>query len=70
MQIQKMSVSDAVMRMDLSGQAALLFRNAKNNQLNMVYRRPDGNILRSNRRKAGYRKPQLQNSSSFSKEKI
>lgn len=44
MQIQKMSVSDAVMRMDLSGQAALLFRNAKNNQLNMVYRRPDGNI--------------------------
>lgn len=42
--VQKMSVSDAVMRMDLSGQSALLFRNPKNNRLNMVYRRADGNI--------------------------
>lgn len=42
--IQTMSVSDAVMRMDLSGQPALLFRNAKHKGLNMVYRRPDGNI--------------------------
>jgi ribosomal subunit interface protein len=42
--IQKMSVSDAVMRMDLSGQSALLFRNPKNNRLNMVYKRADGNI--------------------------
>ncbi|MCB9990324.1 MAG: ribosome-associated translation inhibitor RaiA [Rhodospirillales bacterium] len=42
--IQTMSVSDAVMRMDLSGQTALLFRNAKHNGLNMIYRRPDGNI--------------------------
>jgi len=44
MRIQKMSVSDAVMRMDLSGQTAILFRNPKNNHLNMVYRRADGNI--------------------------
>ncbi|HPQ50268.1 MAG: ribosome-associated translation inhibitor RaiA [Alphaproteobacteria bacterium] len=44
MQIQKMSVSDAVMRMDLSGQTAILFRNPKNNHLNMIYRRTDGNI--------------------------
>lgn len=43
-EIQTMSVSDAVMRMDLAGQTALLFRNAKHNGLNMVYRRPDGNI--------------------------
>ena len=42
--IQKMSVADAVMRMDLSGQSALLFRNPKNNRLNMIYRRADGNI--------------------------
>lgn len=42
--IPKMSVSDAVMRMDLSGQTAILFRNPKNNQLNMLYRRADGNI--------------------------
>ncbi len=44
MQIQKMSVSDAVMRMDLSGNSAILFRNPKNNHLNMIYRRADGNI--------------------------
>ena len=42
--ILKLSVSDAVMRLDLSGEAALLFRNPKNNHLNMVYRRADGNI--------------------------
>lgn len=44
MQIQKMSVADAVMRLDLGGNTALLFRNPKNNTLNMVYRRADGNI--------------------------
>lgn len=42
--IQTMSVGEAVMRMDLSGQPALMFRNVKNNELNMVYRREDGNI--------------------------
>lgn len=44
MRIQKMSVSDAVMRLDLAGQTALLFRNPKTNNINMVYRRNDGNI--------------------------
>lgn len=44
MRIQKMSIADAVMRLDLAGQTALLFRNPKNNSLNMVYRRADGNI--------------------------
>jgi ribosomal subunit interface protein len=42
--IQIMTVSDAVMRMDLSNQSALLFRNAKTKSLNMVYKRNDGNI--------------------------
>lgn len=42
--IQSMSVSEAVMRLDLSGQPALLFTNAKTGGLNMVYRRADGNI--------------------------
>jgi ribosomal subunit interface protein len=42
--IQTMSVSDAVMRMDLAGQTAILFRNAKTGDLNMVYKRADGNI--------------------------
>lgn len=44
MHIQKLSVADAVMRLDLGGGHALLFRNPKNNSLNMVYRREDGNI--------------------------
>jgi hypothetical protein len=42
--IQAMSVSDAVMRMDLSGAPAMLFRNPKNDAINLVYRRADGNI--------------------------
>jgi len=42
--IQKMSVSEAVMRLDLSGENALMFRNPNHAGLNMVYRRSDGNI--------------------------
>lgn len=43
-EIEIMSVPDAVMRMDLSGSGAMLFRNAKNKRINLVYRRADGNI--------------------------
>lgn len=43
-QIQTLSVSDAVMRMDLLDQPALLFRNPSHNGINMVYRRADGAI--------------------------
>lgn len=42
--IQTMSVSEAVMRLDLSGENAILFRNAQHNGLNMIHRRKDGNI--------------------------
>jgi ribosomal subunit interface protein len=42
--IETLSVSDAVMRMDLSGQNAMLFRNPKHKGINLVYRRPDGNV--------------------------
>lgn len=42
--IQKMSVSEAVMRLDLSGENALMFKNPNHEGLNMVYRRSDGNI--------------------------
>lgn len=42
--IHVLSVSDAVMRMELAGENALLFHNAKTDRLNMVYRRTDGNI--------------------------
>jgi len=43
-QVETLSVSDAVMRMDLSDQNAFLFRNAAHGRLNMVYRRKDGQI--------------------------
>ncbi len=42
--IQAMSVSEAVMRMNLADQDYMLFKNAKTDTLNVVYRRKDGNI--------------------------
>lgn len=42
--IQTMSVSEAVMRLNLSGENALLFKNATHDGLNLVYRRQDGNV--------------------------
>jgi ribosomal subunit interface protein len=42
--IQTMTVSEAVMRMDLADQGAVMFRNPNHDGLNMVYRRSDGNI--------------------------
>jgi ribosomal subunit interface protein len=38
------SVSDAVMLMDLRNTNALMFRNSKSGEYNMVYRREDGTI--------------------------
>ena len=38
------TVSEAVMFMDLSNEAAQMFRNSANNHISMVYRRKDGNI--------------------------
>lgn len=42
--IDTLTVSQAVMRIDLGQLPALLFKNRSTNQLNMVYRRSDGNI--------------------------
>jgi ribosomal subunit interface protein len=42
--ISHLSVSDAVMRMDLANQPVLMFRNSTTGALNVVYRRSDGNI--------------------------
>ncbi len=42
--IPLLSVSEAVMRLDLSGNPAFLFKNKSHGQLNMVYVRKDGNI--------------------------
>lgn len=44
MNIQTMSVSEAVMRLNLSGENALMFKNAQHDGLNMIYRRSDGNV--------------------------
>lgn len=42
--IETLSVSDAVMRMDLGDLPALMFRDSKSGGVSMVYRRKDGNI--------------------------
>lgn len=42
--IEKLTVSEAVMRMDLADVPTMVFRNAGNERLNVVYRRSDGNI--------------------------
>ncbi len=42
--ILTLSVSEAVMHMDLADLPALLFKHSGHGGINMVYRRPDGNI--------------------------
>jgi len=42
--IPESSVSDAVMLMDLRNTTALMFKNSGTGELNMIYRREDGNI--------------------------
>jgi ribosomal subunit interface protein len=42
--VHEMAVSDAVMQMDLSDRALVVFRNAGHGEINVVYRRDDGNI--------------------------
>lgn len=43
-EIENLTASEAVMRMDLANLPALMFRNVAHGGLNMVYRRQDGNI--------------------------
>ena len=42
--IPSLTVSEAVMHLDLSNEQAVLFHNAADNQLNVVYWRSDGNV--------------------------
>ena len=42
--IPQANVADAVMLLDLRNTSALMFRNSNTGELNMVYRREDGNI--------------------------
>ncbi len=43
-EISLLTVSEAVMLMDLADQPAMMFRNKASGELNVVYRRSDGNI--------------------------
>jgi ribosomal subunit interface protein len=43
-EISLLSVGEAVMRMDLADQTVMMFRNSATGELNVVYRRGDGNI--------------------------
>jgi ribosomal subunit interface protein len=43
-EIPSLTVSEAVMHLDLSDTQAMLFNNVAHGQLNVVYRRQDGNI--------------------------
>lgn len=42
--IERLTVAEAVMRMDLNGLPALIFINSNSNCINLVYHRVDGNI--------------------------
>lgn len=42
--LRTMSVADATVALDFTDSPVVVFRNAGNNQVNVVYRRPDGNI--------------------------
>jgi ribosomal subunit interface protein len=44
MAIRELSVGDAVMQMDFAERTFLIFKNASNGRMNVVYRRGDGNI--------------------------
>lgn len=42
--LRTMSVANAVVELDIRDNPVVVFRNAGNNHVNVVYRRPDGNI--------------------------
>jgi ribosomal subunit interface protein len=43
-EISRLSVDEAVMRMDLADQPVMMFRNSTTGELNVIYRRSDGNV--------------------------
>jgi len=42
--LERLSVSEAVMELDMTGAPTVVFRHAVSDRVNMVYRRADGNI--------------------------
>ncbi len=52
--IRELTVGEAVMHLDLGESPFLIFRNAGNGGINVVYRRPDGNVGWVDPEKAGH----------------
>ena len=42
--LKRFSVSEAVMELDLTGVACLVFQHGSSGRVNIIYRRPDGNV--------------------------
>jgi ribosomal subunit interface protein len=42
--LKRFSVSEAVMELDLTGAAVLVFQHGSSGRVNVIYRRPDGNV--------------------------
>jgi ribosomal subunit interface protein len=42
--LKRLSVSEAVMELDLTGAACIVFQHGSSGRVNIIYRRPDGNI--------------------------
>lgn len=42
--LKQLSVSEAVMELDMTGAPVVVFRHASDGRVNLVYRRPDGNV--------------------------
>src|SRR5882672_9601782 len=42
--LKRLSVSEAVMELDLTGVACIVFQHGSSGRVNIIYRRPDGNV--------------------------
>ncbi len=42
--LKRFSVSEAVMELDLTGAAVMVFQHGSSGRVNVIYRRPDGNV--------------------------
>lgn len=42
--LRRFSVSEAVMELDMTGAAVLVFQHGGSGRVNVIYRRPDGNV--------------------------
>ena len=42
--LKRFSVSEAVMELDFTGAACIVFQHGSSGRVNIIYRRPDGNV--------------------------